>query len=185
MPFPTSPTSKDPERGFALQKYLLLHSQHDALQKHLSQITPSMPSTFPGRTHHSSSTSSSSSSMSPSDDGFSLSSPSPFRNHQRSSSLSRPARPALKTRRSSLPAVIDENTLGEIAEDEVKIKTVNQQIKSTLTDLLNCESVRRDQRYRMWVQERLMDAEMELKGDRSRSCEKRRRISEDVGGMVR
>jgi len=46
----------------------------------------------------------------------------------------------------------------------MKLKNVNQQIKSTLTDLLNCESVRRDQRYRMWVQTRLMDAEKELKG---------------------
>ena len=63
----------------------------------------------------------------------------------------------------------------------MKLKNVNQQIKSTLTDLLNCESVRRDQRYRMWVQTRLMDAEKELKGSRSRSCDRRR--SEDVSGM--
>ena len=63
--------------------------------------------------------------------------------------------------------------IGEIEEDETKLKDVNQQIKSTLTELLNCESVRGDRRYRMWVQTRLMDAERELKQDRTRSCERR------------
>jgi len=62
---------------------------------------------------------------------------------------------------------------GEIEQDEIKLKMVNQQIKSTLTELLNCESVRGDRRYRMWVQTRLMDAERELKRERTRSCERR------------
>lgn len=168
---PNSPTSNDPERGLALQKYLLLHSQHDALQRHLSQITPSPVES----THHRQPSLSSSLSSSPSDDDSYLSSASPgFRHHQRSGSVPRPRRPMLNTRRSSLPAVIDESLIGEMAEDEFKLKTVNLQIKSTLTDLLNCSSVRGDPRYRMWVQTRLMDAERELKGNRSRSCEKRR-----------
>lgn len=85
-------------------------------------------------------------------------------------------------RRSSLPTVIDESIIGEIEEDEMKLKDVNQQIKSTLTDLLNCESVRGDRRYRMWVQTRLMDAEKELKEGKSKSCERRR--SEDLSGMM-
>jgi len=172
---PNSPTSKDPERGLALQKYLLLHSQHDALQKHLSLITPSHASP-PSNSHLRRTSQTSSLSSSPSDDSY-LSSPPRF--HQRSGSLPRPNRPVMKTRRSSLPAVIDESLLGEMEEDESKLKSVNQQIKSTLTDLLNCESVRGDRRYRMWVQTRLMDAEKELKGSRSRSCEKRR-MSVDV-----
>jgi hypothetical protein len=54
------------------------------------------------------------------------------------------------------------------------------QIKQTLTDLLNCESVRNDNKYRLWVQTRLMDAEKELKESRVRSFDRRR--SEDVGG---
>lgn len=66
----------------------------------------------------------------------------------------------------------------EIEEDEQKLKNVNQQIKTTLTDLLNCESVRADLRYRKWVQTRLMDTERELKENRSKSCERRR--SEDM-----
>jgi len=89
----------------------------------------------------------------------------------------------MRTRRSSLPTVIDESVLGEIEQDEMKLKDVNQQIKSTLTDLLNCESVRGDRRYRMWIQTRLMDAEKELKTNRSKSCSRRR--SEDAAsGMM-
>ena len=92
-------------------------------------------------------------------------------------------RPAFRTRRSSLPTVIDESVLGEIEEDEQKLQDVNLQIKSTLTELLNCESVRSDDKYRAWIQTRLMDAEKELRGSRMRSCERRR--SEDVnGGMM-
>jgi hypothetical protein len=63
--------------------------------------------------------------------------------------------------------------IGEIEEDETKLKMVNQQIKSTLSELLNCESVRSDRRYSIWVQTRLMDAEKELKRDRTRSCERK------------
>jgi hypothetical protein len=61
-----------------------------------------------------------------------------------------------------------------IAEDEMKLLNVNQQIKATLTELLNCESVRGDREYRMWIQTRLMEAERELKG--SRRCGRRRSI---------
>jgi len=77
-------------------------------------------------------------------------------------------------RRSSLPPVVDERILWEIEEEEGKLKDVNLQIKSTLTDLLNCERVRRDERYRVWVQTRLMGAERELKGLRWRGWERRR-----------
>jgi hypothetical protein len=78
--------------------------------------------------------------------------------------------------------VVDESILGEIEQDEMKLKEVNQNIKTTLTELLNCESVRGDRRYRMWIQTRLMDAEKELKQDRSKSCDRRR--SEDASGMM-
>lgn len=88
-------------------------------------------------------------------------------------------------RRSSLPAIIDETIIGEIEEEEGKLKDVNEQIKCTLTDLLNCESVRTDKSYRMWVQTRLMNTEKELKGDRAKSCERRRQsdagFSESIG----
>lgn len=178
-----SSTQKSPERGFALQKYLLLHSQHDALQKHLNQITTSFPTTSqsqsPDRTRHASLSSSPGSS----DEGMYLSSPAwEARNHHRGDNIRSPRRPGLKQRRSSLPTVIDESILGEIEQDEMKLKEVNQNIKTTLTELLNCESVRGDRRYRMWIQTRLMDAEKELKQDRSKSCDRRR--SEDASGMM-
>ncbi|TVY82169.1 hypothetical protein LSUE1_G004297 [Lachnellula suecica] len=185
----TSPVHKSPERAFALQKYLLLHSQHDALQKHLSQITTSFPTL----------TSTSSSSSSESADGFrhgstsssesddstrSVSPPQHIRHHHRSGSIpaSRMQRPAMRTRRSSLPNVVTDGLLQEIEEDETKLKDVNQQIKSTLTTLLNCESVRSDKQYRNWVQTRLMDTEKELKNSRSRSCDRRK--SDDINGMI-
>ena len=173
-------SQKNQERGLALQKYLLLHSQHDALQKHLDQITistPSTPVTSPDHRHGSFSTSPAS------DDGYlSSSPPSTTYNHRRSGSV-QVQRPRLRTRRSSLPTIIDESVLDEMAAHETKLKSVNQQIKSTLTDLLNCDSVRGDQRYRMWVQTRLMDAERELKSCKVRSCDDRRR-SVDFGGTT-
>ena len=169
-----NPVRKEAERGLALQKYLLLHSQHDALQKHLSKITPAVqiPQSSEKARHASLSSSPGS------DEGYLSSSPT-FRHHQRAGSVPR-HRPMLKQRRSSLPATIDESIIGEMEEDELKIQSVNQQIKSTLTELLNCQSVRADDRYRKWVQTRLMDTEIELKGTRSRSCG-RRRASEDFG----
>jgi hypothetical protein len=44
----------------------------------------------------------------------------------------------------------------------------------TLTDLLNCETVRQDSKMRLWVQARLIEAEFELKRQR------RRRVSTPV-----
>jgi hypothetical protein len=70
--------------------------------------------------------------------------------------------------------------LAEVEADEQKLLTVNQQIKTTLTDLLNCEVVRNDSKYRMWIQTRLMDAERELKGSKSRSCSRRKSVQ--IGG---
>lgn len=181
-----NPSQKSPERAFALQKYLLLHSQHDALQKHLtgiSAISPTSstsPTRSPSRTRFGSLSSSPEANNAP----FLVSNPTNIiPHHRRSDSMPRyHQRPQFRTRRSSLPTVFDESILGEIEEDENKLKDVNLQIKSTLTELLNCESVRSDRKYRMWVQSRLMDAEKELKVSRTRSCERRR--SEDMGGMM-
>ena len=156
-----NPTQKPPERAFALQKYLLLHSQHDALQKHLYHITTS-PSTTSSPSRPPDQSRQASLSSSPgSEDSY----------------LSPAPPPALH--RQQLPTVLDESIFGEIEEDENQLKNVNEQIKCTLTDLLNCEGVRGDRRYRMWVQTRLMDAEKELTGSRSRTCERR---MEDVSG---
>lgn len=184
-----SPLRKEPERAFALQKYLLLHSQHDALQRRLSQMSTSEPGSTavspdrsPDRLRHgsfSSHSSYSSSSSSPDYDGTSFF-PSMHPRLDRSGSVPilQSGRPMVVARRSSLPTVIDESILVAIEEEEEKLLNVNLQIKTTLTDLLNCASVRGDRRYRTWVQSRLMDAERELKGSRSRSSTRRR--SQDV-----
>jgi len=170
----SDPTLKSPERAFTLQKYLILHSQHDALQKHLNSIastttsSSSSPDSSPRQLHHT--------------------------HHHRSSSISpihelssapiqstaAPARPNLPKRRSSLPSTLAipqiNNQETEILEDEQKLLNVNQQIKTTLTELLNCESVRGDRRYRMWVQSRLMDAEKELKMGKAASVGRRKSV---------
>jgi hypothetical protein len=173
------PSQKEPERAFALQKYLLLHSQHDALQKQLSQISTSGSS---DRLRHASLSSYSSTSSSDSENGSPTSPTNPPRLSHRSGSESYlEPQHTLAERRASLPAVIEESIMTEIAEGELKLKNVNQQIKTTLTELLNCGSVREDQRYRMWVQTRLMDAERELKGSRIRNSGRRR--SEDATEM--
>ncbi|QSZ32865.1 hypothetical protein DSL72_002445 [Monilinia vaccinii-corymbosi] len=174
-----NPTKKSPERAFALQRYLLLHSQHDALQKHLNQVTGSIPES-PTDRHRNSSVSSSSSN----DSDAPLSPLSqPITNiRSRRDSLPPSFRHMQNVHRehriNSLPVIVDESMVEVIEEDEKKLKNVNQQIKTTLTDLLNCESVRGDIRYRTWVQTRLMDTERELKESRSKTCERRR--SEDM-----
>lgn len=70
--------------------------------------------------------------------------------------------------------------MDEIEEEEIKLKTVNLRIKSTLMEMLGCESVRRDARVRGWVQERLMEAELELRSERRGSWGRR-----SVGGVER
>ena len=62
---------------------------------------------------------------------------------------------------------MDEFELPSPSEDQ-SLYNVNQDIKTTLTDLLNCDAVRQDGKMRLWIQTRLMDAEMELKRQRRR-----------------
>jgi hypothetical protein len=52
--------------------------------------------------------------------------------------------------------------------DEASLYEINQQIKTTLTELLNCASVKHDKTVRAWVQTKLMDAEHQLKRQRKR-----------------
>jgi hypothetical protein len=51
---------------------------------------------------------------------------------------------------------------------EESLYEINRQIKSTLTELLNCEGIKEDKAARTWVQERLMGAELELRRQRRR-----------------
>jgi hypothetical protein len=67
--------------------------------------------------------------------------------------------------------------------DSRKLQEVNQQIKTALTELLNCESVRGDRLYRAWVQRRLMEAERELKEGRRMSGSAGRGRMEGLGEL--
>jgi hypothetical protein len=153
-------------RDLALQKYLLLHEQHESLRQHLDGLRPPLnnsgsfslttntsPTTSPTRTN---STSSFSSLISP--------------------TLQNPRFGSRSHRRTSFPPcgfsglepVLDETILAEMAADEAKLCDVNEGIKRTLTELLNCEAVRSDRAFRTWVQCRLMDTERELRSGRRR-----------------
>jgi hypothetical protein len=53
-------------------------------------------------------------------------------------------------------------------QDAHKLAEVNQEIKATLTELLNTDSCRTDGKYRLWIQGRLMNAEHEIRQQRRR-----------------
>ncbi|KFX93344.1 hypothetical protein O988_06862 [Pseudogymnoascus sp. VKM F-3808] len=84
----------------------------------------------------------------------------------------RSKRPTTRTLSSFLSAHVDESIFGEAEDGENKLLSVIEQIKCTLTDLLNSEGVKDDTRYRMWVQTRLMNTEKELRGFRTANCER-------------
>lgn len=152
--------------SFALQKYMLLQEQHQELCDRLDQIRPeltittrslnSSPSTSPTRSSSSS-----------------LSVPSSPKRHSRSSGRHHSrthARCSGWEDRNELTTILDEETLFEISAEEHRLSEVNESIKRTLTELLNCSSVRADRAFRTWVQTRLMETEKELRiGRRRRS----------------
>lgn len=64
--------------------------------------------------------------------------------------------------------------------EETKLHETTQQIKATLTELINCESVKHDDRFRQWVQERLLVAEHELRRQRRRRSSIEREAVESI-----
>ncbi|RYP79382.1 hypothetical protein DL770_006698 [Monosporascus sp. CRB-9-2] len=148
-----APTGNNTE--FALQKYLLLQNQHEELLQQLHDLCP---------TYTTSSTAVTSPSLSPT---RSFSSSPPLRNHQRSSGFSG-TRLGYHGSHSMLQPVLDESLVEEMAAGEQKLSDVNEGIKRALTELLNCETVRKDRAMRTWVQSRLMDTEKELRSGRRR-----------------
>ncbi|WXC61459.1 hypothetical protein SNK03_007334 [Fusarium graminearum] len=147
----------------ALQKYMLLTEQHQDLCDRLDQIRPefhsssrsqfSSPSTSPTRS------SSSSLSLPPSPKRHSRSGRHHSRSHARFSGWEN---------HNELTTIPDEETIYEISVEEQRLSEVNESIKRTLTELLNCSSVRADRAFRTWVQTRLMETEKELRSGRRR-----------------
>ena len=145
--------------NLTLQKYLLLQEQHEFLRQHLDELRPLRTSADTGTT------------TSPA--------VSPSRTCSRSSFFGpSPTSTSQPLRRTSLPlgaawslgleTIPDEATLSEVAAEEARLCHINEGIKRTLTELLNCETVRGDKAFRTWVQCRLMDTERELRSGRRR-----------------
>jgi hypothetical protein len=60
-------------------------------------------------------------------------------------------------------------SIDDMHTDEAhKLAEINQQIIATLTDLLNTDSVRSDDKSRAWIQEKLMEAEHQIRRQRRR-----------------
>lgn len=66
---------------------------------------------------------------------------------------------------------VDPTTLAEVLSEEARLFTINEGIKRSLTELLNCDTTRGDQGLRQWIMTRLLEVEKELRsGRRRRSC---------------
>ena len=137
-----------------MHKYHLLSLQQEHLRQRLSLSIPSdHPLSY-------------SSSMSPTSPTSNRSMTSSFASLSPVASHPSPQLPPLTHYRSE-PVAHD-------THEEERLFEINQQIKATLTELLNTASVKHDGSFRAWVQSRLMDAEVELKKQRRRkSCHER------------
>lgn len=173
-------------RELTLRRYLLLQEEHEIIRHHLDELSAcSTPST----------TATTSPVASPTRGAIGHS-----RQHRRSDSATRrasapqfnasrgPARSRTSGRgpqrapmgliTSADKLVIMEGedpvmdaAMVEMASEEARLFTINEGIKRSLTELLNCETTRSDQTFRQWVMSRLMEVEQELRvGRRRRSC---------------
>lgn len=132
-------------QNMAYDEYLRLQSQHDTIRFSLDTLRSSTAD---------------STTTSPS--------LSPTRSALRAFPRSSP--PASRRDNHTLESVLDETTLDEVAAQEQRLLGVNEGIKRALTELLNCDLVRGDKSFRMWVQSRLMETEKELRSRRRRRC---------------
>jgi hypothetical protein len=138
-----------------MQKYMLLSAQKEALQRRLAM---EIPCNAPMAASSPEFQSLSSSPTSP----FKFSSPDP--------AATEPV--PVASRASATPR----NSMDDIhTEESHKLAEINQQIVATLTELMNTDCVRSDDKQRAWIQERLMEAEHQIRRER-------RRHSSNAGG---
>ncbi|KAL2139414.1 hypothetical protein VTI28DRAFT_5228 [Corynascus sepedonium] len=161
----------------ALQKYLLLHEQHESLRQHLDELRPtvlansqnSVCTPVPPSPAAVSPTTRAFISRSPDDRSHRQPSP-----PQHAFSLPVPRSGSYPNGNGSLRHHHSNNddvalsSADLVALEEAKLCGVNEGMKRALTELLNCEAVRGDRTFRTWVQCRLMDTERELRSGRRR-----------------
>lgn len=151
--------------NFAMQKYLLLQNEHEELRQYMHDLCPSYTNSFTAVTSPSVSPTRSSSGSS----SFKITPSPPSRSHHhRRSSQSSPRSSSYRCSQTQLEPVLDESLIEEMAAGEQRLSDVNEGLKRALTELLNCDTVRKDQAMRTWVQTRLMDTERELRSGRRR-----------------
>ncbi|TLS20959.1 uncharacterized protein PpBr36_10701 [Pyricularia pennisetigena] len=151
-----------------LAKYRLLESQHEALLSHLDNLQLA-------RRPSSQDSSGTSPPSFPSRRSSSASSYYRRRYHsssKRSSTVGGAASPIQHIMSAGpLETVPDGDEMCLFGEDERRLFDVNEAIKRSLTELLNCEQARSDAAFRTQIQSRLMETERELRtGRRRRSC---------------
>ncbi|KAH0335787.1 hypothetical protein KCU81_g8876, partial [Aureobasidium melanogenum] len=169
--------SSSPEKSQLIQAYMILHSQQTNVRRRLSVDSSSSSASSPNSSTSSSASVSPMSSFSSPSPEFSFSSRSPpsssgLRRHSRSASLSSrrgSLSPPTSPHRMSITSIPEEPSgPPPLSVDEAKLADISSRIKTTLTDLLNCDAVKNDPRMRSWVATRLMDVEHELKEQKRR-----------------
>lgn len=183
-------------RELTLRRYLMLQEEHEIIRHHLDELSAcSTPSTTPttattspvasptrafGPRHHHRRSASGTRRASAPPQGDAPPRP-PFR--------SRTSGPAAQSQRRAAGLIItsadklvhlegepaeaamDLAAVAEVASEEARLFAINEGIKRSLTELLNCETTRSDQVFRQWIMARLMEVEKELRvGRRRRSC---------------
>ncbi|KAI4679550.1 hypothetical protein J4E81_010356 [Alternaria sp. BMP 2799] len=142
-------------RNESMQKYMLLSAQKEALQRRMAM---EIPFNAP---------------MAASSPEFQSLSSSPESSPKYSTPFPAASDPvAVSSRTSSTPR----NSVDDLhTEESHKLAVINQQIVATLTELMNTECIRNDEKQRAWVQGRLMEAEHQIRRER-------RRHSSNAGG---
>lgn len=132
--------------GVALQQYLLLHSQREALEQDLKYVG----------------TTSASKTSAPDIE------PSQTIDLVYVEEQGKKAFPYQPNEKGWIVTISE----GDI-EKRAALSRLNNEIKFALTSLLNCEGVRVDERYRGWIQARLMDTERRLSTSRKEQFNER------------
>ncbi|KAF1937508.1 hypothetical protein EJ02DRAFT_426554 [Clathrospora elynae] len=140
-------------RNESMQKYMLLSAQKEALHRRMALEIPFNAPMTPSSPEFQSLSSSSSSSSPP----WSPKCASPY-------SATTDAMPIGRRTRATPRTSIDDMHM----EESHKLAEINQQIIATLTELLNTECIRSNEKQRAWIQERLMDAEHQIRRERRR-----------------